>query len=107
PINVNLSSTLESFTETEGIGLATIASYAEATYGGAPASLSPSSARVRLSLEQLRATLTATQFLNTTTGRLIRGNYDQAISARVQVTVENTRQTGSLEARLHFDLQAR
>jgi len=107
PINVNLSSTLESFTETEGIGLATIASYAESTYSGAPASLSPGGARVRLALQQLRATLTATQFLNTTTGRLIRGNYDQAISARVQVTVENTRQTGSLEARLHFDLQAR
>ena len=107
PINVNLSSTLESFTETEGIGLATIASYAEATYAGAPASLSPTSARVRLSLEQLRATLTATQFLNTTTGRLIMGNYEQAISARVLVTVDNTRQTGSLEARLHFDLQAR
>jgi len=107
PISVNISSTLESFTETEGIGLATITSHAESTYSGAPASLSPGSARVRLALQQLRGTLTATQFLNTTTGRLIRGNYDQAISARVLVTVENTRQTGSLEARLHFDLQAR
>jgi len=106
PLTVTMSRTLDSYSENGGIGLAKMSGFTEARYQMQPMSVTPQG-DVSISLPELRQTVTATEFFNTTQGRLLRAEYDISLTARASVKVGETDQGGSFEGRVHVSVQAR
>lgn len=106
PIWLTTSYTLQSHEETGGFGIAKIAGYSEARLQGSGAQFAPTP-EVAITIPEIRQTLTSTEFLNTTAGRLMRGDYDLGFSTRVSARVQGQEQAASVEARMRISLQAR
>lgn len=106
PITVTVSRTLQSFDEAGGIGLARIVGFAEASYRGGAAPLAPTQ-DVSISIPTIRQTVTSTEFFNTTSGRLVRGDYDLAFSVAVSAKVGAEEKGGGIEARMRVHMEAR
>ena len=106
PLTVTMSRTLDFYSEEGGVGLAKMSGFTEARYQMQPMSLTPQG-DVSVSLPELRQTVTATEFFNTTQGRLVRADYDISLTARAAIEVGESTQSGGFEGRLHVSVQAR
>lgn len=106
PLNVTISRTLDSYSESGGVGLAKMSGFAETRYQMQPISLSPDG-DLSFSLPELRQSVTSTEFFNTTQGRLVRAEYDISLTARASVKVGESTQGGGFEGRMHVSVQAR
>lgn len=62
---------------------------------------------VSISISDIRQTINSTEFFNTTNGRLIRGDYDVALSAHVSAQIANDQKGLGAEARIRVSVQSR
>jgi len=106
PLNVTISRTLDSYSESGGVGLAKMSGFAETRYQMQPMSLSPE-ADLSFSLPELRQSVTSTEFFDTTQGRLVRAEYDISLTARASVKAGESTQSGGFEGRMHVSVQVR
>jgi len=107
PITITTSRTLDSHSVEGGVGVAKISGYSEARLRAGQLSLSPGETEVRVAAPRLRRTITSTEFFNTSEGRLLRADYEVALSAEVSVGVGEEEREGGVEARFHITVQAR
>lgn len=105
PIIATISHTLDEYTEKEGMGLARISGFADASLAGSQQLNAPGG--VSVAIPELRETITSTEFFNTTKGQLVRGDYDVSLRTRFAVQAAEQSQSGRLEARLRVSVQAR
>ena len=106
PLSATVSRTLASFDDRGGIGLAKITGFAEVRLRGAGSPVF-SAQDVSISVPEIKQTITSTEFFNATVGRLLRGDYDLAFSARISAKAGGQEKGGALEARLRVSVQAR
>ena len=105
PVTVTISRTLDEYTEQAGVGLARISSFTDgrvATQGELP-----TPAGVAVSIPEMRQTVTATEFFNTTKGQLVRGDYDVSFRTSFGIKLGEEEKSGRVEARLRVSVQAR
>ena len=105
PVTVSTSRTLDDYTEQGGVGLARISSFTDArvtTMGELPAP-----GGFAITVPELRETVTATEFFNTTKGQLVRGDYDVSFRTSFGLKVGEEEESGSVEARLRVSVQSR
>ncbi|UCC67298.1 MAG: hypothetical protein JSV79_09195 [Armatimonadota bacterium] len=107
PITITTSRTLDSHSLEGGVGVAKISGYSEARLRAGQLSLSQGETEVRVATPRLRRTITSTEFFNTSEGRLLRADYEVAVSAEVSVGIEEEEREGGVEARFHVTVQAR
>lgn len=107
PISVTTSRTLSSLTQEGAISLARITGHGEAVFRPSPMTVSPGDAQMTVGLPELRKTVTSTEFFNTAQGRLVRADYEVAISTRGALEVGGEEQDVGFEARFHTTVQAR
>lgn len=106
PVNLTISRTLQSFEDKGGFGLAKITGFAESRYSGAGSPLF-SAQDVSIGISEIRQTITSTEFFNTTSGRLIRGDYDLVFSIQISAKAGDQDKGVGASARLHVYVQGR
>ncbi len=106
PIIVSSSRTLDSYTDAGGIGLAKIVGSRDTRFNGMPPTSLPGQ-NVSVAISDIRHTLNSTEFFNTTSGRLMRGDYDVVFSAQVSVNAGGQQKGGGIQARLRVNVQSR
>jgi hypothetical protein len=106
PITLTSSRTLDSYTDAGGIGLAKIAGFREARFVGMPATSLPGQ-DVSIAVSDIRHTVNSTEFFNTGSGRLMRGDYDVLFSAQVSAKAGGQQKGGGIQARLRVNVQSR
>ncbi len=107
PVTITTARTLDSHAVEGGVGIAKISGYSEARCQAGQMSLSPGEREVRVAVPQLRRTITSTEFFNTSQGRLLRADYDVALSAQFSLGLGEEEREASAEARFHIRVQAR
>ena len=106
PVTVSTSRTLDSYTDAGGIGLSKIVGFAETRFGGMPAIPLPGQ-DVSIAISDIRHTINSTEFFNTTSGRLMRGDYDIAFSTQLSAQAGGEQKAAGIEARLRLNVQSR
>ena len=109
PFLLTTSRTLDSFSDAGGIGLAKITGVSESRYVGAanPTALPGVMKDVSFSISDIRQSVNSTEFFNTTNGRLMRGDYDVALSAHVSANIANDQKSVGADARIRVSVQSR
>jgi len=107
PISMTTSRTLSSLTQEGAMSLARITGHSEAIFRAAPLTVSPGDSQMTVGLPELRKTVTSTEFFNAAEGRLVRADYEVAISTRGALEVGGEEQDVGFEARFHTTVQAR
>ncbi len=106
PLSLSMSRTLESYEDKGGFGLAKIVGFAEARYQGSGAPIIPAQ-DVSIGISELRQTITSTEYFNTTSGRLLRGDYDLAFSTQISAKAGDQEKSGGIAARIRVNVQGR
>jgi len=106
PITLTTSRTLESYQQLGGMGLAKVVGFSEARYRG-PSSPLFSAQDVSIAVSGIRQTITSTEFFNTTSGRLIRAEYELVFTTEISAAAGGQQRGGSVEARLRVSVQGR
>jgi hypothetical protein len=108
PVWVVNSHTLDSYTDTAGMGLAKISGHSEATFRMNPMNVGPAESQVTVSVPDMKYMVTSTEFFNTTEGRLVRGDYSSSFMSNVAFSGggQGPQQAG-LEARFSATVQGR
>jgi len=106
PATITTSRTLDSYNDAGGIGLAKIVGFAETRFGGMPPTALPGQ-DVSIAISDIRHTINSTEFFNTTSGRLMRGDYDIVFSTQMSARVGSEEKGGGLQARLRVNVQSR
>ncbi len=105
PIVVNISHTLDEYSEQNGVGLARISGFAEVGLSGSQSLQVPGG--VSVSIPEIRETITSTEFFDTTKGQLLRGDYNISFRAGFSVHSGGREQSGRLESRLRVSVKAK
>ncbi len=107
PITITTSKTLDSYSDTGGIGLAKISGFSDVRFRMNPMTVSPGEQSVSVGVPDMRKTVTSTEFFNPTEGKLVRADYDTSFSMRLSLGMGGQSQEGSLEARFRTSVQGR
>ncbi len=107
PVTLTTSHTLDSFSQEGGIGVAKISGYSEVRFQAAKMPVSEGDVAVTVGVPRLRETITSTEFFDTSQGRLLRADYQVALSAQASVALGEEEREAEAEARFHITVQAR
>ncbi len=107
PIAISTSRTLDSYSDTGGIGLAKISGFSEVRFRMNPMNIAPGEQAMSIGVPDMRKTVTSTEFFNPAEGKLVRADYDTSFNMRLSLGMGGQSQEGSLEARFRTSVQGR